>query len=248
MRAHSRRRILHLLLILLFALSPIGTARAEMLNAEIEHSASLPAVSAPLRAGASFTAASLPQGASIGVWYLIPAWMPGMWHRQVETTVYPPEAAKTITAPVDEGWGYQKDKFGGCWNYHREPNMEQHPGGNYVDYCIIQQKEVLQMLPQSFVVRYRAYTVRVSTPDNVIRQVWQQEEIQRITYVEAGLTKRESSVQFFDESGRPTGSVQAYAFMNLIKPYQQVDFLNGKDLRLDFKAFLAAHGMQNLIP
>ncbi len=219
-----------------------------MLNAEIEHSATLPAMSAPLRAGASFNASSLPQVQAIGVWYLIPAWMPGMWHRQVETTIYPPEARKTITAPVDEGWGMQKDKFGGCWNYHLEPNMEQNPGGNYYDYCVIQQKEVLQMLPKSFTVRYRAYTVRVSSPDNVIRQVWQQEEIQRISYVEAGLTKRESSVQFFDESGQPTGSVQAYAFMNLIKPYQPIDFLNGKDLRQDFRAFLLAHGMTNLVP
>jgi len=224
-------------------------AQAEMLTAEVAHSATIPAAPAPLRAGASFSEKALPQKGTIGSWYLIPPWMPGMWHRDVETTTYPPEDIKTITAPVDESWGNQVDKVGHCWNYHCEPFLSQQAGGNYVDYQTVMTKEVLQMDPTiGFVMRYVAMTQRVSKPDNIVRDTYQQEEIQKITLVEPGLIRRDSSVQFFDEMGRPKGAGKAYTFMKLVQPFQRIDMQNGIDLRQDFKNYLNAHGMQALIP
>ncbi len=237
------------MLVLTLLLWPLNSGYAELLNAAIEeHSDSLSAAPAPLRAGVVFNETSLPATGTAGIWYLIPAWLPGLWHREVETATDPPQQRRSITARIDEPWGFQTDRQGGCWNYHYEPYSERQDGGNFISYKTVLQKQVLQVAPSVFVIRYRAICTTVSKPDNVIRQVYQQEEIQKITSVEPGLTRHNSSVRWFDANGRPTGGIESYSFMNLIRPYQRVDFAGGVNLRQDFKAYLASHGLQNLIP
>ena len=225
--------------------------QAEMLQGGVSDLAeALPPVQANLRAGANFNEANLPAMGTIRGWYWIPSWAAGIWHRQTMTYDLPDGSRKTQLSSVDHFWGQQVDNRNGVWNHHNEPYGEREEMPGIIEWKTVVLKEPVAVSNDGMKMHFRATTVQVERASGRIRRSYQQEEMQILRPGGPSMMAQESWIKFFDQMGRPLGNEHAVAQLNLAQPFrpENIDRKTGLNLQQDFRAFLNASGLANLIP
>jgi hypothetical protein len=234
------------ILFLLVSLCYPLLARAEMLQGGVQMSEALPAVQPDLRAGAAFNPANLPQAATVGGWYLIPAWAAGTWHRDTMTYVTS-QGEQTVLSKVNHFWGQQMDSQGRIWQHHNEPYTEREEMPGLVEWKTVVEKEPLKITPKEMKMHFKASTVAVNAQTGMIVKSYQQEEVQFLRPAEPGYMVQDSYIRLFDEMGRPQSTEHGGAQLTLYRPFSPipVDQRTGLDLKNDLANYMSTHGFKD---
>jgi hypothetical protein len=87
--------------------------------------------------------------------------------------------------------------------------------------------------------------------DNEKQKIISSNQVQQIgTYipVEEGLMKLEASLKNFDDDGNPLLLVRSSKLIKRVSPYEEIDDLDGQDLKRLFAEYLRKIGKGDLVP
>lgn len=239
-------KLLKVSLACIFILSSLPVV-AEVLQGGIEHSENMPPVEPALRAGAIFNESVIQSLSAEEGWYWVPAWMVGSWHRETETKCTW-LGNFTHLSRTDKFCGKQRDRNGEYWDYYLVPYLQPVDAGPFIEYKIMRGYFILPSEPGTFTIRYVSTCIRVDKRTRRIFSSHNQEDINRYSPYAPGVLRNDGSLRAFDAAGRPSKPVKCFYFATMMQPFQPLNYLNGKDMRLSFRNYLLTHGLAELIP
>jgi len=235
-------------LLLLSRCAFLRAACAQPLQAGIEQTDAIGPVSPPLQAGATFDERNLPAMHTRTGWYLIPTWCAGLWHRETQTDKLGFLRTVTHTSRRDRLRGYQVDRFGRIWQAHDEPNVVIVDTGNTLDYILDRSTQPVSMQADLVVTRYVGSDIVVEKGSRRIVRSGQRDEVQELSQGPGGSLKCDSKLTRFDQNGRRMGTVSGTWAEQLIKPFQPLDFYQGRNYYQEFCQYLQSTGQAAAIP
>ncbi len=201
-----------------------------------------------LQAGATYNANNLPQNGTTDLWFKIPNWRSGEFHREIQTD-FTLAGPKTFKSAVNHFYGFQTDKIGQIWNYVSYPYTEKVINQNYTDIKLVIFFEVLKITNELYSIHCITNDIIVNNSNNQIVKSYQTEDFQAFKQVANNVAEAHCHSQFFDSHGQAISESQKYLFQETrIKDYKPTNFWNGKDLSISFANFLLANHLNNLIP
>lgn len=238
--------------------APIKKPGHLLLTGGVQHSDSLPSFDEHYRPGNQYVPLEgRVEQRKTGLWYKIPPWMAAhIWHSETRTEFYwedlktgqIKERLYTITARADQSQGWQTDAKGDVWQYSAVPFVTRTEGDDDYTIHFVTVMEPVELSENRFVKRSRATQIEVGKRDNIIRKVEQDEQIHVFSPISDGVLRCEDSSKVFDIDGNPIRLEKAYEIQVRMKSYSPVDNVRGMDVRSSFQAYLAEHGMADLIP
>lgn len=231
-----------------------------LLQGRIEHSEFIQPMEAQLQPGAALKLDNLPKLEPANHWVKIPDWFAGTWvstgvtqnslHKYGQgipetydrTTHFYPSMSIRIR-------GYQRDRSGQIWYFCGTPST-------LVDYNLStiqnihsalsldlvegsKEKVIFKNLDQSTYVDLKRFTVTFSE---------QRETIETFTPAGDGVVHASSSSRSFNSQGVPYKDAQLESSWRRIKPFENVNTKDGRDLKQLFRNFLKDNGREDLIP
>jgi hypothetical protein len=226
-----------------------------VLQGKMEHSDFLPPCPPNFKIGERFMEESSSVNAAEDGWYWIPHWLAGFSRRDRQITIKGRSKITTeMHAESTEPCGWQMDKCGEIWDYHHVPYVERQDLGQFVDYKTIIRTEPIKLSDAECIFRSWSRTVRLTKTSQRIEKVYQQDELQTVKPESGGKYRVIGSIKMFDASGCPivlNGKDVEEKYIAddfIVKPFTPVNHYGGKDMVENFKSFLLAHGLANLIP
>lgn len=228
-----------------------------VLQGGVRHSDQLPGLDETLKVGKVFSEdllASQPKHDS--AWFRIPSWYAGLRHAEEAVIVYrfdylTGKASSPMLRQLerqDSRSGYQTDRNGGIWDYKKVP-LVQHVESDLCNAVLfVRNVTPLADSDERLVVKYDEVSISLDKEDNKILQVVQQEQINTITCPQPNVLRVDVSVKSFGWDGKPQRQEQSVMMSEVVKPYEQIDTLNGQDLRPLFRDYLIAHNLDSLVP
>jgi hypothetical protein len=229
-----------------------------LLQGGVQHSEELPGLDESLKPGMVYKEDALlnPAAPENNDWFLIPPWFAGERHTDDVLVVYRYDfQTDTSSSPMlrqlerqNSISGFQRDSKGNIWDYKHVPTI-QHVESFPCD-AVLYVKSItpLRVSPEQIVLRYEEVCITLEKRRNKILQVQQQEQINTVTSPQPGLLRIDVSVKNFGWDGKPLRLEQSLIFAKIIKPFEQIDLFEGKDLRPLFKDYLVSHHLENLVP
>ena len=98
------------------------------------------------------------------------------------------------------------------------------------------------------IIKYVEISVSYAKRSKKILNVVQQEQINTVTCPSPGSLRVDISVKSYGWDGKPQRQEQSVIMANIVKPFEQIDQLEGRELRPLFKDYLVSHHLENLIP
>lgn len=219
----------------------------EVLQGGVEHSESMPSVEPQFQAGVMFNESSIQSIPAEEGWYWVPAWIVGTWQRETETK-YTWLGKYTHMSQTTKRCGMQRDRNGEYWDYYHVPYVQPVDGGPYIEYKIIRGYTILPASPGNFNMRYLSTCIRVNKQTGMIMSSHTQEDLNRYSSAGPGMLRNDGSLRMFNASGRASKPVRGFYIANMVKPYEPIDSLDSKDMRLSFRNYLLSHGLADLLP
>jgi hypothetical protein len=229
-----------------------------VLKGGVDHAEALPELDETLQVGKVYSDDLLLKGGTEGngQWFYIPQWYAGTRHVDDAMIMYryDYETGKSSTPMLkqlnrqDSKSGYQRDRNGGIWDYKNVP-MIQHVESDFCNGILYLRK----LTPVSgsddrLVMKYDEVSISTDKRTNKIIQVVQQEQINTITSPLPGVLRVDVSVKSFGWDGKPKRQEQSVMMPTVVKPFEQTDQFQGKDLRPLFRDYLISHHLENLVP
>lgn len=236
--------------LLWLAFSLILPVSAEPLKATIELSSELAPVRKELQTGAKFNEQALPPVSTNGVWYWVPPWLAGGWHRETMTYLLPVHKRGIHKERSDSSYGLQVDRLGGHWQRLVIPSRHPVECTQLVDWKITTRFDVLETNNFEFINHSQNISVAVNKRTGKIMATYQQESIQRYYPIDNNHIKYEVTTKEFDQSGRFVSLNEGSTIYTRTSPFiqQNIDEVTGVNLRLDFYRYLVASDLRDLIP
>ena len=247
------RSYLNLFLLVLSAIvvSTIGNCQAlyaQPLQAGIQQSAVIGPVAPPLQAGATFDERNLPPLHTRTGWYMIPNWYAGLWHREVQTDKVGLFRTVTHASRRDRLRGDQIDALGRIWQAHDEPNVVIVDTGNTLDYILDRSSDPVTMQADLVVIHYIGSDIVVDKSSRRIVRSGQREETQELRQGPNGTLQVETKLTRYDQNGSKLATISGSWSEQLLKPFQPLDFYQGRNYFQDFCQYLQATNQGNAIP
>ncbi len=230
----------------------------KVLQAGIEHSASLEPVPPYLRTGAIYDEKLLKsQVKSSRIWYRIPNWLAGTWHRNYELILkssnpYLDTPGRKFLSEGDLNYGYQVDKYNNIWDTTILPSfwdINAHNQASEVTKGITFTYKPGDYRNPNYMYLQRDREICMNKFTNRITKIRQNEEIHTITLMEPAVIRVLGSIKWFNDFGLPLYQDQRITFEKLKAPFTPVNFSEtGEDLKADFIEYLKNHGLDDLIP
>lgn len=209
-----------------------------------------------LVAGVQFSEEYLPKFRGDCVWYRIPEWFAGTWHRQEVTTsrdldLKRNHESKLVTKELcstydEEGW--QQDGAGGIWNCEHVPFRSESIGNGYRQVFIVSSLEPVEVTEKVVVKEFKGRGIVIESATGKIRYSAPATSLQTYQLVEPGVVACKSVTTEFDTTGRPVRITETASVLKRIKPFEQRNVYRGKDMRAAFKVFLCNEGKVELLP
>ncbi|MBU6450610.1 MAG: hypothetical protein KGS72_02450 [Cyanobacteria bacterium REEB67] len=220
---------------------------AQPLQAGITENTTIGPMPAPLQAGSTFDEHNLPPLHTRTGWYEIPAWAAGYWHRETQTDKV---GFRTITheSRRDRLRGDQVDRLGRIWQAHDEPNTVTVDTGRTIDYILDRSTEPVQITSNLMVIHYIASDIIVDKGSRRIVKAAQRDETQRIQPGPGGTLLCASHLTRFDQNGGRQDTIDGSWTESLLRPFQPLDYSNGRNYFQDFCQFLHSVGQDSAIP
>jgi hypothetical protein len=235
-----------------------STAKSPVLQGGVNHAEQLPGLDDALQVGKVYTDDLLmkPESPSGNNWFYIPPWYAGVRHTEDAMIVYryDYETGKTTTPMLrqlnrqNSTSGFQRDRNGGIWDYINVPSI-QHVESDLCN-AVLYLKTLTPVSGSDdrIVIKYEEISVSMAKRTNKILLVVQQEQINTVSSPMPGVLRVDVSVKTFGWDGKPKVQEQSVIMANIVKPFEQIDQLNGKDLRPMFRDYLISHHLENLVP
>lgn len=246
----------------------------KLLKGKVEHSQSLSPVDSSLRAGAQYDLTRLKALSANNLWYRIPAWSAGSWHKETCTTVHrrkfksdanyysvvlaryglgPREKmddweTNTYTARSDETWGFQKDRNGEIWQFAYNNYQTLTEGERSYAVSLVKDVEVIDISDSKVVLKFVSTKLLIDKYSRQIGIARQTESIQTYTTAGGNLRRVVSSVRSFDEDGQPEAESKVISLQLRTKAFDPWNVYEGRDMRALFAEYLVSHGMKDLVP
>jgi hypothetical protein len=223
-------------------------AGAQPLQAGIQQTESIGPVAPPLQAGAAFDQRNLgPLHTKTG-WYLIPNWYAGLWHREMQTDKIGLFRTVNHVSRRDRLRGDQIDRLGRIWQAHDEPNVVIVDTGKAIDYILDRSTRQISMQADLVVTRFIGSDIMVDKNSGRIIKSGQREEIQEMRPGPGGTLRCKTKLTKFDQNGQQLNTISGTWDEQLIRPFQPLDFYQGRNYFQDFCQYLQATGQADAIP
>jgi hypothetical protein len=245
------KRFISSLSLVYLLLSIIPAALCQPLQGNVNINKQLPAVPQYLKEGCIFKEEYLPPMHTSRDWCWIPRWSAGTWHRETQTDFLPSGPHTEVSRTVNEKQrGHQIDKHGGIWNYISLPSKSIVESDQFINWQIATQSEPMTMNESETLGRVRFVSIYVDRLSGKIAKVLQQEEIRDAHPTSTGTATVDVHKTIYDENGQLLSEINSRANYVLIGPFTpiSIDPDTGLDLRKDFKNYLLAHGLADLVP
>ncbi len=246
-----------LVLNIVLALFP-AAALSEPLRGEVEHSETVPAAPLSMMPGAKLDEEALPKLIPGNNWIAIPNWFAGTWQFKTEKVTrmrvfvkdkaYPP-VPFTLRNEFQRAHGQQKDKSGQIWDYIKVPySYTTKVNDGYLGYERIVSVEV-PICNDDEIIRKAFGPDSVVDPNSQeILLTQQKQSVNRYTKFGDDAILLDSSTKIFDIQGSPTVLKISEMVGMRVKPYEEIDEQDGRNLKELFAQFLTSNGKKDLIP
>ncbi len=224
------------------------SACAEPLQAGVTQTETIGPVAPPLQAGATFDERNLPPLHTRTGWYMIPTWYAGLWHREFQVDKVGLLRTVKHTSRRDRLRGDQVDRLGRIWQAHDEPNVVVVDTGKAIDYILDRATDPISMTSDQITVRYIGSDILVDKGSRRIIKSGQRQEVQELHPGPGGILVCKTKLTRFDQNGNQIGTIEGSWTEQLIKPFQPLDFYQGRNYFQDFCQYLQASGQANAIP
>jgi hypothetical protein len=240
-----------------FAEAATDTAQhGSTLQGGVEHDVSLPSLPDTFQVGQKLDPVDFEKLTPDNNWFPIPNWDAGNWHAETKTIEYMEDldtgehSSEQIVVPEaqDTLIGHQRDKSGQIWQFIEIPRWKKVGDPRGVAYLRAIREDVLQSDPSQIVLKILNNQMIVDRKGDKILASRQVQQIGTYVPVEDGLVKLEASLKDFDQNGNAKHLQRASTLMKRTAPYQEVDTLNGLDLKQLFEEFMKRTGRQDLLP
>lgn len=245
-----RKNKLSLIIALLLAIATVDVARAEVIQAGVEHKEYLPPVSQGYKAGAHFKA---PVQVARVAWFPVPDWLAGAWLKSgdMETYVKDFRTGEEITKPiwldnkVRLAFGHQRDCLGTVWHAEVLPFRADGNRGRSTDHRYVMDMTCLKSQLDMVSLRFHSNVFQVDPQDGEIETTTQQEEIVTFRPDKEGIIATASSTRTFDENGQAIIQSNSNAERSKLADFVPVNELNGINLVESLTQFLTSNNMTN---
>lgn len=195
-----------------------------------------------------FSSIELPAEDKEDLWYQIPKWRAGLFHRdkQIDHTL---SGDYESVSKVDHLYGMQLDRRGGVWHHVSWPAITKLTLDGYCQYKMISRYEPVKLSEKEFTVKVYSTNVDVDDKTGKIIRVAKQEEFDRYFPAGPGAARGECLIQGFSARGNQNTTVERCSVEeSQIQPFKVLNTFRGKNLRESFKKFLQSHGLAELAP
>ena len=221
---------------------------AQPLQGGIETTDTIGPVAPPLQAGSTFDEHNLPALHTRTGWYMVPTWFAGHWHRETQTDKIGLFRTITHASRRDRLRGYQIDNNGRIWQAHDEPNVIIVDTGKSLNYILDRVLQPLTVRDDIVVIRFIGSDIVVEKGSKRIVRSYQREEVQEIRPGPNNTLRCQSKLTRFDQNGRSMGTISGGWDETLIRPFQPLDFYQGRNYFQDFCQYLQSIGQAEAIP
>ncbi|MBS1992042.1 MAG: hypothetical protein JSS83_16080 [Cyanobacteria bacterium SZAS LIN-3] len=223
-------------------------AWAQPLQGGVEERAEIGPVAPPLQAGATFDERNLPALHTTRGWYMVPNWFAGLWHRETQTDKVGLFRTVTHASRRDRMRGYQIDRKGRIWQAHDEPNVVVVDTGRSLDYILDRVLQPLTVSDDVVVIRFIGSDIVVDKGSRKIIRSGQREEVQEIKPGPNNTLRCHSKLTRFDQNGNRLNTISGGWEEYLLRPFQPLDFYEGRNYFQDFCQYLENTNQADAIP
>jgi hypothetical protein len=216
----------------------------------------LPGLPDQFHVGSQFDQSALQGLTPDNVWFPIPNWFAGKWHGESRTVDFIEdcqsgvhESPHAVMKEVqDTTMGYQRDKTGQIWHFVEIPRWRKVEDQKGFAYLHALREDVLDNDASHVVLKILNNQMLVDGGKQTILSSHQVQQIGTYIPVEDGLVRLDASLKTFDADGSPKIHEECSALMKRTAPYEDLNTLNGLDLKQLFIEYLKKTGRQDLLP
>lgn len=195
-----------------------------------------------------FSSIELPAEDNEDLWYQIPSWRAGLFHRdkQIDHTL---TGDFESVSKVDHLYGMQVDKRGGIWHHVSWPSVTKITLDGYCQYKMISKYEPVKLSEKEFTVKVYSTNIDVDDKTGKIIRVAKQEEFDRYFPAGPGFARGQCLIQGYSGRGNQNTTVERCSVEeSQTQPFKVLNNFRGKNLRESFKKFLRSHDLGELAP
>lgn len=238
-----------MLLLFVALLFTTGLAsKADVLQAGVEHSESLPPVHPMLRAGSSFDESYLPKAETDSQWFRIPRWMAGTWKRIQSNRLDPMQGLVTEKDIRVKRYGFQTDGKKGVWHWVRTPFPAVTESDYEYHYFLVQRELPVAITKDQAVIRLIWTSWSYNKVTRLITNVNQGIQYDTITPKSYYEIEVRSLLKFFNPDGRYMDTQRRSWIDYRTEAYQPIDEYKGVALKGMFYAYLEKSGNTDRLP
>lgn len=233
-----------------------GDQTHKTIQGGVSHDVKLPGLPDEFHVGKKFDETNLQALTPANYWMPIPEWYAGKWHSEFKTVEYGEDLKsglstseqQTVKEVADTVHGHQRDKKGQIWEFLRIPRWQKVETPLGTGYLRALAEDIIENSPSQITLKVLNNQMTV---DNQTLRIVNSNQVQQIgTFipVEDGLMKLEASLKNFDEHGSPLLLVRMSKLIKRVGPYEEIDNLDGLDLKKLFAEYLRNNGKADLVP
>jgi hypothetical protein len=216
----------------------------------------LPPVPQEFQVGTQISDAQLAPQTPDNMWFPIPNWLAGKWHSETKLIDYiqdcktgASQSPHAVVKEVDSAThGHQRDRTGRIWEFIQIPQMRKIGLAHGNAYVRAVRKDVIVSDPAEVTLKILSNQITVNDKDQQIVASNQVQQIGTYTQLEDGLVNLSASLRNFDNDGAPIQMQKQTLTMRRSEPYEEIDTLDGLDLKKLFAEYLTKTGHPELIP
>lgn len=216
----------------------------------------LPPVPQEFQIGSQIGDAQLRSQTPDNMWFPIPNWLAGKWHSETKLIDYvqdcktgASQSPHLVVKEVDSALhGHQRDKTGRIWEFIQIPQMRKLGLAHGSAYVRAVRKDIIESDPQEVIIKVLSNQITVNDKDQQIVSSNQVQQIGTYTQLDDGLVQLNASLRNFDHDGTPIQMQKQSLTMRRTAPYQDIDTLDGLDLKRLLADYLTKIGHPELIP
>jgi len=192
----------------------------------------------------------------INNWILIPQWLAGSWQSDSEMILNDYDYSKgrtVIDTPIKVNMkrqstiGMQRDSTGQIWYCAITPYERTIETTSFTEHQQMEKISLLKSDPTEITIYCSANITRSSKDTKQVIITFKEETVATYDPLNDGLIQVSLNIKDFDQEGQPLYSSQAICTETRTKSFTIIDKDERGDLHAQFKAFLLANGMSNLV-
>lgn len=231
------------------------TSRESPLQGGVNLDESLPPVPEQYKIGNQIVDAQLQAQTPDNMWFPIPNWLAGKWHSETKLIDYiqdcrtgVSQSPHLVVKEVDSAThGQQRDKTGRIWEFIQVPQLRKIGLAHGNAYVRAVRKDIIESDPSEVIVKILMNQITVNDDQQIVASN-QVQQIGTYTPLDDGLVQLSASLRNFDHEGASIQMQKQSLTMRRNAPYEDVDTLDGLNLKKLFADYLTKTGHPELIP